>query len=268
MSQFPVREGELLVGGLPLSRLAARVGRTPFYAYDRGVIDRRIEELRALLPAGVRLHYAVKANPMPALVCHMARRVDGLDVASGGELKIALDAGVSPVEISFAGPGKRPDELRQAVASGVLINVESLREIEILAALSRGLGLPARIALRINPNFELKASGMKMGGGAKQFGIDSEEAPKALALIGHHGLAFEGFHLFSGSQSLKAATLIEAQQKSYALAKELASHAPAPVKVLNLGGGFGIPYFPGEARLDVSPIGENLARLWQKARMD
>lgn len=268
MTQFPVRDGEIVVGGMPLSRLAARVGRTPFYAYDRGLLDRRVAELRAVLPPSVRLHYAVKANPMPALVCYLARRVDGLDVASAGEMKVALDAGVDPAEISFAGPGKRPEELRQAVAAGILVNIESLREIELLAAMSRGLGLPARVAVRVNPDFELKASGMKMGGGPKQFGIDAEEVPKALALIGHHGLAFEGFHLFVGSQNLNAKAIVEAQQKSYELALKLAATAPAPVKVLNLGGGFGIPYFPGETRLELAPIGKNLADLCERARLD
>ena len=112
----------------------------------------------------------MKANPMPALVASVAQKVDGIDVASGGELRIALDAGTDPLEISFAGPAKSDVELAQAVASGILVNVESSREIEQLAEVSRSLGFPARVAVRVNPDFELKASGMKMGGGPKQFG--------------------------------------------------------------------------------------------------
>ena len=165
MTQFPVKDGELLIGGISLSQLAARVGRTPFYAYDRQLLNQRIDALRAALPPQVKLHYAMKANPMPALVCHMASRVDGIDVASAGELKVALDAGATPREISFAGPGKTDAELRQAVAAGILINVESFREVPVLAAVSQTLGLPARVAVRVNPDFELKSSGMKMGGG-------------------------------------------------------------------------------------------------------
>ncbi len=134
MHQFPVLNGELVIGGVPLSRLAARIGQTPFYAYDRRLLAARVAELRALLPTRVKLHYAMKANPMPALVCHMARLVDGIDVASAGELKVALDAGADPEEISFAGPGKSRGELRQAVAAGILVNVESPREIDELAA--------------------------------------------------------------------------------------------------------------------------------------
>ncbi len=261
MSQFAVAGGQLLIGGLPLERLAARVGQTPFYAYDRALMAARVAELRSALPATLKLHYAMKANPMPAVVGLMAGLVDGIDVASGGELKIALDAGADPHEISFAGPGKRDGELRQAVAAGVLVNLESFREIGALAAISAELGLPARVAVRVNPDFELKGSGMKMGGGAKQFGVDAEDVPRLLGDIAAAGLQFEGFHLFAGSQNLKADAICEAQQKSWALARRLAEHAPAPVRFLNLGGGFGIPYFPGEQRLDLAPIGANLAEL-------
>ena len=268
MSQFATRDGELVVGGEKLSTLAARVGQTPFYAYDRGLLRARVAELRAALPAGIKLHYAMKANPMPALVQFMAGMVDGIDVASGGELRVALDAGAHPAEVSFAGPGKRDPELWQSVASRVLVNVESARELPVLAAASQALGLPPRVAVRVNPDFELKGSGMKMGGGPKQFGIDVDQMPGVLAEVGRLGLAFEGFHLFAGSQNLKAESICEAQRKSFDLAVRLAEHAPLPVRFLNLGGGFGIPYFPGEQRMDLAPIGANLAELQRRARSE
>ena len=257
-----------MVGGLPLAQLAERVGQTPFYAYDRKLIKQRVAELRAALPASVKLHFAMKANPMPAVVGYMAGLVDGIDVASAGELKVALDAGTDPLEISFAGPGKREAELRQAVAAGILINIESFREVELLGAISKEVSLPARVAVRVNPDFELKGSGMKMGGGPKQFGVDAEQVPELLALIGKNGLDFEGFHLFAGSQNLKAESICEAQQKSYELALKLAAQAPSPVRFLNLGGGFGIPYFPGEQVLDLAPIGDNLRMLAKRAEQD
>ena len=266
--QFPVRNGELIVGGLPLTRLAARVGQTPFYAYDRGLLAGRVAELRRALPADVKLHYAMKANPLPALVGFMAGQVDGIDVASGGELKVALDAGADPDEISFAGPGKQAAELRQAVAAGVLVNIESTREVALLEHIGQQLGLPARVAVRVNPDFELKGSGMKMGGGPKQFGVDVEQLPALFDRIATAGLAFEGFHLFAGSQNLRAESICEAQRKSYELALRLAENAPAPVKFLNLGGGFGIPYFPGEQPLDLAPIAANLHELQQRARAE
>ncbi|WP_374241039.1 pyridoxal-dependent decarboxylase, exosortase A system-associated [Zoogloea sp.] len=266
MDQFQSAGRELLIGGVPLERLVDRVGQTPFYAYDRALLTRRVAELRAALPAGIKLHYAMKANPMPALVGHMARLVDGIDVASGGELRVALDSGADPHEISFAGPGKRHGELRQAVAAGILINIESFREVAELGAIRQATGWPVRVAVRVNPDFELKGSGMKMGGGPKQFGVDAEEVPALLAEIGRAGLAFEGFHLFAGSQNLRPEAIVEAQRKSFELALRLAESAPSPVKFLNLGGGFGIPYFPGEQRLDLGPIAANLAAIAAEAR--
>jgi diaminopimelate decarboxylase len=266
MRQFPIDQGELTVGGERLTILAARVGQTPFFAYDRQLLRARVASLREALPESVKLHYAMKANPLPAVVCFMAGLVDGIDVASAGELKVALDAGADPREISFAGPGKRDVELRQAVASRVLVNLESPREVGVLARVSDELGLPARVAVRVNPDFELKGSGMKMGGGPKQFGVDVEQMPSLMASIADAGLAFEGFHLFAGSQNLKPESICEAQQKSYELALRLAQMSKSPVRFLNLGGGFGIPYFPGEQHLDLRPIGDNLRNLTARAR--
>ena len=268
MPQFPLCDGELAVGGMPLSRLVERAGQTPFYAYGRALLQERVTMLREALPSAIKLHYAMKANPMPALVGFMAGLVDGIDVASAGELKVALDAGADPQDVSFAGPGKRESELRQAAAARVLINLESMREVHLLASISAELGVPARVAVRVNPDFELKGSGMKMGGGPKQFGVDVEQMPELLAAIGSAGLAFEGFHLFAGSQNLRAESICEAQLKSYDLALRLAEAAPAPVRFLNLGGGFGIPYFPGEQRLDLQPIGDNLERLAARAQRE
>ncbi|MDD2743705.1 MAG: pyridoxal-dependent decarboxylase, exosortase A system-associated [Rhodocyclaceae bacterium] len=263
---FTATDGLLLVAGVPLPQLAARVGQTPFYAYNRQQILTRIAELRAALPAEIKLHYAMKANPLPALVGAIQGRVDGIDIASTGELKIALDAGAPAHGISFAGPGKTHSELRQAVAAGILVNVESFREVGELSALSSTLKLPARVAVRINPDFELKGSGMKMGGGAKPFGVDAEQVPALLTAIKNAGLAFEGFQIFAGSQNLKAEAICEAQQRAYELALRLAKNAPGPVISLNLGGGFGIPYFPGEQTLDLSVISENLKNLATSAR--
>jgi diaminopimelate decarboxylase len=268
MSQFAVAGNELVVGGMPLRRLVALVGKTPFYAYDRNLVRARVATLRQAMPAAVKLHFAMKANPMPAVVGLMADLVDGIDVASSGELKLALDTGATAERISFAGPGKRSSELRQAVAAGVLVNVESFREVAELAKCSDALGLPARVAVRVNPDFELKGSGMKMGGGPKQFGVDAEQVPQLLREIGAAGLAFEGFHLYAGSQNLKAEAICDAQRQSYELALRLAAHAPGPARSLNLGGGFGIPYFPGELALDLAPVGETLARLVERSKVE
>ena len=261
MPQFPVQGGELCVGGIALGRLAARAGGTPFYAYDRALIARRVAELRALLPPMIQLHYALKANPMPALLGFMAGLVDGFDIASAGELKQALDAGMAPANIGFAGPGKGEAELRQAVAAGVLVNAESERDIHLLAAAGTATGCPARFAIRVNPDFDLKSSGMKMGGGAKPFGIDEERVGPLLRQANQPGLAYEGLHFYTGSQSLSGIALAQALRAAWALACRLAPLAAVPPKSINLGGGFGIPYFPGEERLDTAPIAAALAEI-------
>ena len=263
---FPVVNGELCLGGIPLGRLAERAGGTPFYAYDRSLIASRVAELRAMLPSTIRLHYAIKANPMPALLGFMAGLVDGFDMASAGELKLALDTGMASANIGFAGPGKRASELRQAVAAGVLVNAESERDIRILAEVGVASGWPARVALRINPNFDLKSSGMKMGGGAGPFGIDEEQIEALLPQLAQPGLAFEGFHIYVGSQNLRGDALADCLRAAYALACRLAPLTPVSPTSINLGGGFGIPYFPGEERLDLAPIARALKEIAADAR--
>jgi diaminopimelate decarboxylase len=187
-------------------------------------------------------------------------------VASGGEARVALDTPMRPDLISFAGPGKSDADLSCAIAAGIVLNMESEGEMERIAVIGKALGITPKVAVRVNPDFELKSSGMKMGGGPKQFGVDAERVPAMLARLGELKLAFQGFHIFSGSQNLKVAALQEAHEKTFALARRLAEHAPSPVLTLNIGGGFGVPYFPGEERLDLAAVGANLKALLPEAR--
>jgi len=258
---FPVEGDELLIGGVPITRLAERVGQTPFYAYDRQKISASVAHLREHLPKEIHLHYAIKANPMPAVVQHLAGLVDGFDLASGGEMRIALDTTMSPEHISFAGPGKSRREIAGAIAAGVTLNLESETELDTTVQEGERLGIQPKVAVRVNPDFELKSSGMKMGGGPKPFGIDAEQVPTVLARIGKLGVKFQGFHIFSGSQNLRPEAIIEAQEKTFELAYRLSADAPTPVRKLNIGGGFGIPYFPGDEPLDIKPIGDRLSEL-------
>jgi diaminopimelate decarboxylase len=253
--------GRLSVGGVPVDRLAERVGSTPFFAYDRGLLTERVALLRATLPAEVKLSYAVKANPMPAVVQHLSGLVDGLDVASALEMRTALDTTVPPERISFAGPGKTDTELRQAVAAGVTIEVESENETDRVIALGRSLGIRPRVAVRVNPDFSVKGSGMRLGGGPQQFGIDCERVPALLKELAQTDVDFLGFHIFAGSQNLHAESLCEAQRRTVDLAIRLAGESPLPVRYLNLGGGFGIPYHDRDSPLDLGAIGANLAEL-------
>jgi diaminopimelate decarboxylase len=259
-------ESELMLGGQTVTRLAAAIGSTPFYAYERDRITERVGELRAVLPADWHLHYAMKANPMPAVVQHLAGLVDGIDVASAREMRQALNAGMSAEHISMAGPGKSTEEISQAVASGIVLNIESVREMRVAAIESARLGLRARLAVRVNPDFEVKGTGMRMGGGAKQFGIDASAVPEVLTEMGTLPVEFVGFHIYSGSQILKAAALTEIQSNTIALARRLAKYAPGPVRKLNIGGGFGIPYFAGDKRLDLQAVGVHMHALREEIR--
>src|SRR5690606_15901369 len=265
ISAFAVIGGELAIGGVPIGRLAERVGSTPFYAYDRSAVATRVRTLREALPATLHLHYAIKANPMPALVQLLAGLTDGLDVASAQEMAVALDTGTDPARVSFAGPGKSRAEIRRAVAAGITMTAESLAQLDAAVDAGEALGVRPRVALRVNPAFELKASGMKMGGGPKPFGIDEARLPEALDAVRARGLALVGLHIFGGSQNLRAEAIVDAQSKTYALGRRLLERWGDPVEWLNLGGGFGVPYFPGEQPLDLAPIGANLHELCARA---
>jgi len=249
-------------GVAALEAFARRHG-TPLYLYSAPLIERRIERLRAELPAGLALLYAIKANPHPEVVAKVAPLVDGCDVTSAAEIALALEAGVAGNTLSVAGPGKRDDDLAAAIAADALVVVESFTEARRLAALAAGRGRP-RVALRVNPSFELAAEA-RMGGGPRKFGVDSEAAPEVLAEIGRLPLAFEGFHVYAGSRCLDAVAIADAQRATLRLARDLAPFAPAPVRLLNLGGGLGIPCFPGEAPLDVAAVGDALRGIAQEA---
>ena len=261
VASFATRCGCLCVGGVGVDMIAERVGGTPFFAYDRRLLTERVAELRAALPAGIDLSYAIKANPMPAVIHHLSELVDSFDVASSLELRAGLNTTMLPSQVSFAGPGKTLAELRQAVAAGVTVEVESATEAQRLVETGEELGIRPRMAVRVNPDFEIKGSGMRMGGGPQQFGVDAEQVPALLKELGGSGVDFLGFHVFAGSQNLRAEILAEAQQKTVDLILRLAEAAPSPVRYLNLGGGFGIPYFEKDKPLDLTTVGANLADL-------
>lgn len=257
-TQFPIKNDQFVVGGYSVRELANKVGQTPFYAYSSAAITQRVAQLRKQLPPAIALHYAIKANPMPEVVSHLAKQLDGLDIASQGELEIALASGINPQQISFAGPAKTTAELTAAMQAGVVINVESAEELKRIHSISENTGLTPNIALRINPDFELKSSGMKMGGGPKPFGIDAELIPQVMQQLYGYGFNLQGLHIYCGSQNLNSDAIIASQNASFELAYQLAKYAQQPLEHLNIGGGFGIPYFPGEQPLAIQPIADNL----------
>jgi diaminopimelate decarboxylase len=261
VAAFSSIDGQLAVGGQPLRRLVERVGSTPFFAYDRALLDERVRLLRDALPSDLKIGYAMKANPMPAVVQHLAGLVDAIDVASAQEMSVALDTPLLPEQISFAGPGKTVREIRQAVAAGVTLEVESELEARRVVDAGEAVGLRPRVAIRVNPDFRVKGSGMRMGGGPQQFGLDAELVPSLLAQLATVDVDILGFHIFAGSQNLQAEILCDAQRRTVDLVLQLAQHSPQPVRYVNLGGGFGIPYFEKDQPLDLFAVGENLAKL-------
>lgn len=257
---FSGEDGMLLIGGCGAASLVEEAGDTPLFVYDLSVVKAKVSRFRAAIPAEIFLHYAIKANPYAPLLKQMVKLVDGFDIASGGELDMALQAGMAAEKISFAGPGKRNDELRAAILAGVTLNLESEGEADRALAMGEALGKRPCLAVRVNPDFDLRGSGMRMGGGAKPFGVDAERAGPLARRVIEAGADWRGFHIFAGSQALDADAIIEAQRATMALAARLAEECGATPPLVNLGGGFGIPYFPGEQQLDVEKIGAALNR--------
>lgn len=249
--------GRLEIGGEDIEVLIARAGDTPLFVYDFAQIRARVAKLRAVLPPQLGLHYAIKANPMQVLVTAIQPLVDGLDVASEGEMRIAQAANAP--HISFAGPGKRDRELEAAISTGVIINLESEGEAQRAVSIAERLGIPPKLAVRVNPEFDLKGSGMRMGGGAKPFGVDADRAVDLVRLVRVAGADWRGFHIFAGSQALDAAAIAETQRQTIALAGRLADEIGEAPPLVNLGGGFGIPYFPGDKPVDIGLVGRELA---------
>ena len=250
--------GELAIGGQKASALVTEHG-SPLFVYSAGRLDARMAQLRDAMPDALHLHYAMKANPYQPVLRHMVGLVDGIDIASGGELRMALEAEAAPEKISFAGPGKRDDELRQAIEAGVTINIESPGECDRALQIGKAVGKKPRLAIRVNPDFDLKGSGMKMGGGAKPFGMDIDLVAPAVKKLLDAGAEWRGFHIFAGSQALSADAIIETQAQTLELAARLAKTIGRSPDHVNLGGGFGIPYFPGDEQLDIVKVGQALS---------
>ncbi len=249
------------IGGLTARELDALSAGAPAYFYERAKINGRIAELRAALPEGLKLAYSLKANPFQPLVHLLLGQLEGADVTSYAEMVSALNAGVAAQDIMFAGPAKKPAEMRAAVAMGVGMCVESLREMRALAEIGRDLGRPARVLLRLNPEFTLKGAAMRMGGAPTQFGLNSDDLPAVWEILADPMLQFTGIHIYWGSQCLSESAIEEAQATSVDLIESLAPHFPRAPEILNLGGGFGIPYFAKDTPLDLPLVGQNFRPL-------
>ena len=255
---FETIDGELAIGGRTATDLVEAAGRTPLFVYSRDLIERRVAALREAMPDRLKINYAIKANSFQPVLRVMSELCDGLDIASGGELDMVRETGFDLSRVSFAGPGKRDAELENAIASGVTLNLESEGEAKRALAIAERLGKTPRLAIRVNPDFELKGSGMKMGGGAKPFGLDAERVPALAKLIIDAGCEWRGLHIFTGSQALDADAIADTQRQVLELADRIGREIGIPLPKLNMGGGYGIPYFYGDQPLDIAAVGARL----------
>jgi diaminopimelate decarboxylase len=233
--------------------IASELG-TPFYLYDLDLARARFAAARSALP-GVKLLYALKANPNLAVARAIAAIADGADVASRGEIARATEAGFRPETLSFAGPGKTERDLREAIALGVAISAESVRELELIARLSSER---ARVLLRLNPNARVRAFAVPATGVPSPFGIDEDQIAEAAVRV----RGFEGVHVHAGSQCPSARAFLEHAASVLDLAERLEKEHRLASKTINFGGGFGV----GERELDVGALGPKLVQMIDRYR--
>lgn len=266
---FAARNGELWMGGVAVSELAARYG-TPLFVYDASVIDRKWDFLRSTLPPEFSIYYSVKANPSQAVLQRFLTKGAGLEIASAGEFHQARTAGCPPEKIVFAGPGKTEAELELVLGQGIgEIHVESLREAERIVAIARRRAMRARVALRVNPGGEAEGGAMRMGGRPAPFGVDEENLDESLGqLLSMDALDIAGIHVFTGTQILDFEVLLSQYRKGIEIARRAAAILKRPLSTLDFGGGLGIPYFAHERSLDEGKLREGMDALIAGVRGD
>ena len=265
MSHFTRQGSVLCVAGKPVTEWAAEADATPVFVYDSSVVKKQIKLLREHLPGGMKISYAIKANPYAPLVEKISAWVDGFDVASLQELDLALNQNIDAAQISFAGPGKSLSGLRRAIESGVIINVESTTEIQRCVDIGQTLGIRPKVCIRLNPGLDVRASGMKMSSAeGSPFGIDFEQLPAILRDFPVQALELLGFHVYGCSQQLDASILLEYFSSLMEQLEKLVANSPVPIQQINLGGGFGIPYFPSEVPIDLNLFGGGIKKLLDK----
>lgn len=242
-----------------IERIAGTVP-TPFYLYDRLGLEDNFRALAGALPAKAGILYSMKANPNPAIVALFAGMGAGVEVASGGELAIALAAGAAPQSITFAGPGKTTAELKVALEAGILaVSVESRGQIENLDRLCTGSTGRIDVLLRINPVRPVPGARISMGGGSSPFGIDEEQVEDVLQGIRRTGaVRCIGLHVYAGTQVLDSHGLQDYFRRTIEFGLRMASaHG---LSILNVGGGYGVPYHPDQSPLDLAVVSEGFSQ--------
>lgn len=256
-------DGDVLhVGGVPAAELAARFG-TPLYVFAADVLRRRTARVRATLGPRVALLWSVKANPSIAVTACLREAGAGAEIASIGELHVALAAGHAPGGLRFAGPGKTDAELDAALALGLgVFHVESRGEVDSLARLAAARRRTAQVAIRVNLPQELAGSRLRMGGGSSRFGVDADQVPElARAIAAAPALTLVGLHVYGGTQCFDAAAFVA---HATALAERTAAWEQdglGPFVELDVGGGFGCAVFDGDPTFDLDAAGVGLRAL-------
>jgi diaminopimelate decarboxylase len=266
---FGSSAGELLVGGVPVGRLAAAHG-TPLFAYDASVLDRKWALLREALPPEFAIAYSVKANPAARILRHFLAKGALLEVASAGELRRATESGCRPDRILFAGPGKTPAELELALREGIReIHAESALELSRIGEIARRLGMRARVAVRVNPGAEVQGGAMRMGGKPTPFGVDEEALDPVIdGILADPAIDLRGLHVYAGTQILDPVVLARQYRRALDIARRVVERIGHPLHTLDFGGGLGVPYFPGEAELDMAKLREELRALMAEVEGD
>jgi diaminopimelate decarboxylase len=262
-------DGELSIGGFPVSRLAAQYG-TPCFVYSGEMIEEQVRRVQAALGQATDVYFSIKANPSLGVCQLLARLGVGAELASGGELLLALKAGFEPRRIIFAGPGKTDEELELAVRHRIgAVNVESAGELARLRAIAGRAGQQVSVGLRINPSLSLLGANMRMGGGTQQFGIDEEQVAGIVQQYRHdHIVDITGIHVYTGTQIFDVGQLLEHCAYVLDMAGQLAAQLGRPLKQVDLGGGFGVPYFDKTGEFDLQAFGAGYAQLLERYRRD
>jgi len=235
------------------------------YIYDTAPMREKIAHLSKIMPAGVEVFYAMKANPHPAfLAAARTANARGVEIASLGEAEKALAAGFSPAQLIYTGPGKTVEELRWGVTQGIrTIHIESLTEAHRLNALCVESGRTQDILLRINADFDIHEAQTTFSGGSKKFGIDEEKLADMLPQIDAlPGLNFRGLHVYAASGVLNVADLLKNCELVFGMARNIETAYPdMRCDLIDFGGGFGIDYLETGHDFDAQAWANGLQRL-------
>ncbi|MCR9248123.1 MAG: diaminopimelate decarboxylase [bacterium] len=254
---------ELTIGGCRATQLADEFG-SPSYVFCAATVDRQVARVRNSLGDRVELLYSIKSNPSLAVTHRLRERGVGAEIASLGELHVAVAAGHDPAELRFAGPGKTATELTAAIALGLgCVHAESADEVELTGQAARAAGRRVGVAVRVNLPTELAGSRLRMGGRSSRFGVDEDQVEPLLQQIARADadLELRGLHVYAGTQCFAAEAFVAHATAVVERAAAWESALGLSIDELDLGGGFGIAAYAGDPEFDLAAAGAGLQEL-------